>query len=195
MKKNPYKIGTTYESDKFYYRQVKISDAQSLLACYSDERAVSLFNSDNCASDFYYRRKIEMINCIKFWNSEYKSKYYIRYAVIDKNSKIAIGTLEFFAKKTSHSEYGRVGVLRIDLCTEYESQEMINDILIMVEENFVRDFDVDVIITKAIPLAFERIDSLRGNSYKKIEEKGIVNYEHYYLKTVTTSTGVTYGLG
>jgi len=182
MRKDPYSLNTTYESEFFRFRQVQLEDASDLLFCYGDEKSAALFNSDNCTSDFYYKTPPEMLNCIKFWVSEFKQRGYIRHVIHDKRRDKIIGTVEFFHKRGEFGSLGRVGLLRLDLASPYELKEEIDDILIMIHDNMYRDFEVDTILTKAIPLAFERIDALKGFEYKKFEDRSVIKYSDYFYR-------------
>lgn len=88
------------ESDKFLLREIiEDTDAEDLLKVYSNKAAVPLFNSDNCVNGFYYVSLEEMKDTIAFWKREYRSRYYVRWAIIDKKAKCAIGTIELFNRK------------------------------------------------------------------------------------------------
>ena len=87
------------ESDKFLLREIEAADAEDLLKVYSDKDAVPLFNSDNCVNDFYFVSIEEMKNTMAFWKREYQNRYYVRWAIVDKNVNCAIGTIELFNRK------------------------------------------------------------------------------------------------
>ena len=74
------------ESEKFLLREIEDGDAEDLLKVYSDKDAVPLFNSDNCVNGIYYTSIEEMQDTIAFWKREYKNRYYVRWAIIDKNA-------------------------------------------------------------------------------------------------------------
>jgi hypothetical protein len=62
-----------------------------------------------------------------------------------------------------------------------ETQSVIDDILEIVNENFYKVFDVEAILTKAIPDANERVSSLAQKGYKPLNRKfGI--YDDYFVK-------------
>lgn len=48
---------------------------------------------------FYYTSIEEMKDTIAFWKREYQSRYYVRWAIIDKNANQAIGTIELFNRE------------------------------------------------------------------------------------------------
>lgn len=50
-----------FENKRFNLRFISIDDCDGLLKVYSDEKAVPLFNSDNCGGDdFYYNTRERM---------------------------------------------------------------------------------------------------------------------------------------
>ena len=49
---NVYEECPVYETTSFTLRLVKLEDARSLLACYSDKKAILKMNADSCTSDF-----------------------------------------------------------------------------------------------------------------------------------------------
>ncbi len=179
---DPYVDCPVLESENFSFRLVQDDDAQDLLACYADEKAVPLFNSDNCTSDFYYRTAEEMQRCIGFWVREYEQRYYIRFAIVDKRSKQAIGTVEYFAKDEAFEDFGVVGVLRLDLASPYEKEGYITEILQMVEEKFHQTFGTQSVITKAIPEARERVRALSTAGYEPLPEGTIVQFGDYHVR-------------
>lgn len=55
---NVYEKCPVFESEKYLLRMVEQGDAADLLSVYSDEKAVPIFNSDNCNGDYYILQKI-----------------------------------------------------------------------------------------------------------------------------------------
>lgn len=181
-KVNPYQKCPVYETNRFFFRLVRETDDEDLLECYSDQISKKFFNSDNCTSDFVYNTLEEMQSCIRFWLDEYKKHYYVRFSVVDKIMEKAIGTIEFFAKDELYSVYGIIGILRIDLVSTYEKEDMIKEILGMVDDNLYDDFGVDSILTKAIPEDKQRLVALKVMGYSLAKEK-ILPFDFYYIKT------------
>jgi len=97
----------------------------------------------------------------------------------DTNEKI--GTIEMF-KREAEDEFNNYGVLRIDLQSKYEKQKYIDDILEIANENFFDLFNVEQILTKAIPNATERIESLKKKSYVPLNRK-MMMYGDYFIRT------------
>ena len=153
-----------------------------MLECYSDPKAAQFFNSDNCTSDFVYNSVDEVAECIDFWIEEYKRGYYVRFSVLSKIENKAIGTIEMFSKEKNYGRSGIVGVLRLDLASPFETQNTLKSILRIVEDNFYRDFVVDSIVTKSIPLAVTRNKVLVESGYKKLDQGEIVSYPHYFIR-------------
>ncbi|MCM1991626.1 GNAT family N-acetyltransferase [Oceanirhabdus seepicola] len=182
-KENPYERCPIYESKGFILRLVEEKDSEDLLECYSNPIAAKFFNSDNCTSDFIYETLDEMKECIKFWICEYKNNGYVRFSIVDKIRNKAIGTIEMFAKQDYIGEFGEVGVLRLDLASKYEKVEVITELLDTIEANFYCDFEVENIITKAIPEAIQRVSALKNRGFRELETNTIVPFDCYFLKS------------
>lgn len=177
--KNIYEECPIYKNKLITLIQTNMEDAQELLKCYSDEKAVPFFNSDNCNGDNFHYTTIErMKQAIDFWDFSYKNKYFVRWTVILNDTKVKVGTIEMF-HRVAEDEFNHYGILRIDLQSNYEVQPIIDDILEIVNENFFRAFDVEAILTKAIPSATERITSLVQEGYHPINRKLMI-YDDYY---------------
>ncbi|MBU5437492.1 GNAT family N-acetyltransferase [Tissierella sp. MSJ-40] len=178
--KDIYEECPIYKKKLITFRKTKMEDAQELLKCYSDKKAVQFFNSDNCNGDNFYYETIErMKQAIDFWNFSYKSKYFVRWTVILNDTDEKIGTIEMF-HRISDDEFNHYGVLRIDLQSKYETRPIIDEVLEIVSENFYKVFDVKAILTKAIPEATERITSLVQKRYKPINRKFMI-YDDYFV--------------
>lgn len=179
---NPYEKCPVYESESFILRLVEENDAKSLLKCYSDLSAVKFMNSDNCKFGFHFTTIDEVKNCILFWLNEYVEKRFVRFSVVDKQIQKAIGTIEMFGRKDADGKITGYGVLRIDLCSNYEKHSFIIELLKISNENFYDVFGVEQIITKAIPTATERISALTESGYLKLENKDILPYDNYHVR-------------
>lgn len=171
----------SYKKRIIYLKQTKAEDAIELLECYSDVKAVPFFNSDNCNGDgFYYQTVERMKQAIAFWEYSYQHKYFVRWTVslIETNEKI--GTIEMF-HRNADDEYNHYGVLRFDLKSKFEAQPIINEILDIADEHFYQAFNVNAILTKAIPIAYERISSLIHKGYQPLNKKLVV-YDDYFVR-------------
>lgn len=176
MIKDIYEECPMYKKKLITLKQTSMEDAEELLKCYSDEKAVPFFNSDNChGDDFHYTTIERMRGAVNFWNFSYKNKYFVRWTVIFNETKEKIGTIEMF-HRIAEDEFNHYG----DLQSKYEIQPVIDDILEIVNENFYRAFDVEAILTKAIPEAEERITSLVQKGYQPINRKLMI-YDDYYV--------------
>lgn len=178
---NPYEKCPIYESKNFILRLVEENDAENLFKCYSDLSAVKFMNSDNCTSDFHFTTINEVKNCIFIWLREYENKGYVRFSIEDKQNCKAIGTIEMFGRKDADGKITGYGVLRIDLCSNYEKHSYITELLEISNKHFYDVFGVKQIITKAISTATERILALIENGFLKLENN-IIPYGDYYIK-------------
>lgn len=169
-----------YKKKLITLRQTNMEDAEDLLKCYSDEKAVPFFNSDNCNGDnFYYTTMERMKKQIEVWDFCYRNKHFVRWTVILNNTNEKIGTIEMF-HRIADDKFNHYGLLRIDLHSDYETQPIINEILEIVNENFYEAFDVKAILTKAIPDAAERITSLVRIGYQPLNSK-VMTYDDYFV--------------
>lgn len=180
---NPYEQCPVYETAHYTLRLVEPTDANDLLTCYSDPAAVRFMNSDNCSSDFNYVTLEQMQACIGFWLREYAAGGYVRFAVVDRSSVKAVGTIEMFG----HQEPGddlRTGIMRLDLRADHERQGRIGELLQLAEDRFYEVFAVQRIITKAIPEATERIAALESHGFFGLNGLFRGRYAHYYTRPV-----------
>ena len=115
-------------SEHFLLRQTCADDRDDLLKVYSDTAAVPIFNSDNCTGDFYITTPEDMAACIAFWQREYGLRYYVRWSILCRETGSAIGTIELF-HRTAADFYNHVGLLRLDLRSDYETRDAITEIL------------------------------------------------------------------
>ncbi|CDE53624.1 putative uncharacterized protein [Roseburia sp. CAG:303] len=136
---------------------------------------------------FYYTTMEEMKDTIAFWKREYQNRYYVRWAIIDKNDNCAIGTIELFNRKTK-DYFNNCGLLRLDLRSDYEKQDIIEDILGLIIPETRDMFACEMIATKAISIAKERIKALEHKGFCLSEESVIghdgTKYNSYYFREV-----------
>lgn len=165
-----YETCPEFRSDRFLLRQVTLDDCDDLLKVYSDPAAWPIFNSDNCTGDFHMTRKEDMENCIRFWLQEYGQRYYVRWSVIDRSTDQAIGTIELF-NRTAEDFYNNVGLLRLDLRSDYENETAITEILSLLLPSVWELFSCNGIATKIPACAQTRRDTLCGLGFQFSPEK------------------------
>jgi hypothetical protein len=175
---DPYKICPTFETETFILRLVSEEDSEELLKCYSDNKAQKIFNSDRCTGDFCIYTIEDMLQCIRAWLYAYSQQEFIRFAIIDKSLSKAIGTVEMFGYVGKCKT--KTGILRVDVSSEYEIENNLNEIFSVCNENFFDLFEVDIIATKAIPQAVERRQTLLKMDFS---EGKVYEGEHYYLRS------------
>ncbi len=151
-------------------------DCADLLKVYSDEKAVPLFNSDNCnGDDFHYTTMERMKQALDFWQFSYENRYFVRWTILDKTMDEAIGTVELCGES-------KRGILRLDIRSDYEKKDVILDLLWLCDVLF--DY-YNRIVTKAVPKASERIAALDEFGFKPYSEKMIghdgTEYGDYYV--------------
>lgn len=159
-----YETCPQFSSEHFLLRQTGMEDRDDLLKVYSDTAAVPIFNSDNCTGDFYMTKPEDMANCIAFWQQEYGQRYYVRWSIIDKGVGTAIGTIELFNRRAADF-FNNVGLLRLDLRSDYETGEAIMEILSALLPQAFELFSCEWIATKIPPCAAVRRDTLTGMGF------------------------------
>lgn len=177
-----YTVCPVYQTRSLMLRRTAPQDAEALLKCYSDERAVSFFNSDNCNGDTFYYTTIErMARTIGLWEASFKARQFIRWTISANSSGEIIGTVEMFYRTTTE-ELGPYGLMRIDLRSDFETPPVISELLDIADRHFYDAFDVETIVTKAIPEAKARTEALTQKGYKPLE-KEFLGFKHYYVKS------------
>lgn len=162
---NVYETCPQLSSERFLLKQTCMDDCDDLLKVYSDTAAVPIFNSDNCTGDFYMTRKEDMENCIRFWLQEYAQQYYVRWSIHDRAAGCAVGTIELF-NRTAKDFYNNVGLLRLDLRSDYENEEAITEILSTLLPPAYELFACDVIATKIPACARTRRETLARMGFR-----------------------------
>lgn len=183
--KDVYSICPQFENEKYKLRFVSRQDCSDLLKVYSDKKSVPLFNSDNCGGDdFYYTTENRMKEAIDYWHWEYAQRGFVRWTIIDKIVNEAVGTIELF-HRNANDFFTECGVLRLDLRSDYEKTEEIENILSLIIMPAFEMFLCEKIATKAIPEATERIHALKNLDFLTTEEKLIghdgTEYEAYLV--------------
>ena len=176
---NVYEKCPKIENDRYLLRFVEKNDADDLLKVYSDKNALPFFNSDNCDGDnFYYPTKEKMQNAIEFWLRSYETRWFVRWVIVDKISSEVIGSVEMF-HRTADDDFNDVGVLRLDVRSDYEKSESIQEILRLFIPDAYKLFDCNEIITKVPIYAVERMEAVQRYGFSKSEFLLIGTNDHY----------------
>jgi [ribosomal protein S5]-alanine N-acetyltransferase len=165
-----------FRNEKVILRLTNEEDTLELLNCYSDDKAVPFFNADNCGGDIFYYTTVErMKQAVDMWKWSFETKQFVRMTIIlsDKNEKI--GTIEMFNRGVAPF-YGVHGILRLDIMSKYENEEVIGDVLQLANTHFYKEFGVEWIATKAIGSAMERKKALTKLGYVPMEDFALKDY-------------------
>lgn len=177
---NIYETCPTLENENFLLRLVKDEDCDDLLRVYSDKNALPFFNSDNCDGDnFYYATKERMTEALGFWNLSYKNGWFVRLSIVDKTASNVIGTIEL-CLRVSEDEFNNMGILRIDVRSDYEKEEVLYDIAELITPHLSEMLGCNGIITKAPIYAVERIKAIQKAGFTKSEHLLIGKNGHAY---------------
>ena len=164
---NPYTACPTFDTEHFHLRLVKLSDAEDLLKCYGDPKAQALFNDDNCNTNFHFTSENYLENYIKSWLEAYENKHFVRFAIVDKASEKAVGTIEMFGMVGAYKSPR--GVLRVDICSEYEQPEFLDPLFTLCVREFFPLFKPEHMLHKAVPSAVHRIAILQKLGFEPID--------------------------
>jgi hypothetical protein len=156
---NPYTSCPTFDTEHFHLRLVRQSDAADLLKCYRDPKAQALFNDDNCNTNFQFTSENYLEDYIKSWIEAYENHHFVRFAIVDKSTNKAVGTIEMFEK----------GVLRVDICSEYEQPKYLDPLFTLCVREFFPLFNAKQMLHKAVPAATHRIEILQKLGFKPVD--------------------------
>lgn len=170
---NIFKTCPTLESEKFILRLLKEEDCEDLLKVYSDKNALPFFNSDGCDGDnFYYATKERMEEAVKFWQMSYENGWFVRLSIMDKAISKVIGTAEL-CLRVSEDAFHNMGILRVDVRSDYEREEVLYDIFSLVTPELEKLLGCKGVLTKAPLYAVERI--------KAIQKVGFTKSKHFLV--------------
>lgn len=165
-----------FKNETVTLRLINEDDTLELLNCYSDEKAVPLFNSDNCnGNTFYNTTPQQMKQAIDGWKWCYETKQFVRMTIILNQTDEKIGTIEMFNRGVT-PYYGVHGILRLDIMSKYEEEDILIAVLQLANEHFYKEFGVEWIVTKAIDCAAKRRDALTRLGYIPMKDFELKNY-------------------
>ena len=175
------------ESGRFVLRPVKREDCPDLLRVYSDEQAVPLFNSDNCpGDDFHYQTPERMAQAIRFWEFSYQNRFFVRWSIVDRQTMEVVGTIELF-RREAEDFFTDTALLRLDLRSDYEREDVLKEILILIVETACEMFNCDTITTKAVPAARARRNVLETIGFQEspntLKGHDGTPYQHYFIRS------------
>lgn len=167
---NIYEECPTLENDRFLIRLTTKEDCVDLLEVYSDKNALPFFNSDNCHGDnFYYATKERMSEAIDFWEMLYENGWFVRLSIVDKVVSKVIGTVKV-CLRVSEDVFNNMGILRLDVKSEYEKERFLYDIFSIVTPHMNEMLGCHGTITKVPIYAIERINAIQRAGYTKSKD-------------------------
>ena len=109
-----------------------------------------------------------MKEAIDFWTMSYKNGWFARLSIIDKKEQTAIGTVEL-CLRVSEDEFNNMGILRVDVRSDYEKESFLHSIFSLVTPNLEKMLGCNGILTKAPIYAIERINAIQKLGFTKSE--------------------------
>lgn len=182
---NPYENCPIFENEIYLLRLLENADADDLLAVYSDQKAQRLFNADNCTGDF----KIDSLECmqrmVSYWLRSYQIQDFIRWTIYDKTIQKAVGTIELFLRR-ANDYYNDCALLRLDLHSDYENEDVISKIILLILMPIFAMFPCKMIATKIIPEGRARKNAFEAMGFSASKETLIgghsgVPYTDYFV--------------
>ena len=173
---SPYVVRPVHETEHLRLRLVSLDAADDLLGCYADPDAWPIFNTDACTGDFRCATVEDVHATIAMWLECYRRQEFVRCSVVDRATGRVIGTTEMFGRVGAYAT--SPGILRIDLASAYERQDVLRELLDLASSELMPQFDVDAVVTKAVPEAVQRRAALSAAGYRPyvFPERG----EHYF---------------
>ena len=122
---------------------------------------------------------------IEFLLRSYTSKWFDRRKIINKEAHKAIGSIEVF-HRSANDDFNHVGVLRLDLKSEYETSEEISTIMNLIVPPAFDLFECEEIITKVPVYAVERMEAMKRVGFKKSTKLLVGTIDGYAYKDYWT---------
>lgn len=172
----------TYETGRFKIRKLKKGDAEELFTCYSDPEAARFFNGDCCGDDFYYTDRDKFRECVEYWLSRYELQDFVRWSIQDKERGQLIGTIEVCPSLKYAVDGRRMGILRIDLKSEYERLDVLKELMDVLIANVYEDFEVASVIMKIPKYARERQKLIKEYQFVNAKDECNIDLDDYYIR-------------
>ena len=171
-----------YETEHFRIRQLEIGDTDGLFYCYSDPEAARYFNGDCCGDDFYYTDKEKFRKCVEYWLDRYELQDFVRWSIQDKERDQLIGTIEVCPSLKYAVDGRKMGILRIDLKSEYERLDVLKELMDILLANIYEDFEVASVIMKIQKDAEERQKLIQEYQFVNAKDECNISLEDYYIR-------------
>ncbi len=109
-----------------------------------------------------------MAEAIGFWHMSYENGWFVRLSIVDKTVSSVIGTIEL-CLRVSKDEFNHMGILRVDVRSDYEQEDMLYDIFLLIMPKFEEMLGCKGVLTKAPIYAIERIKAIQKAGFTKSE--------------------------
>lgn len=182
MKKDVFHNCPTYQSERFEIRKMEMQDAHGLFRCYSNPQSARYFNGDCCGDDFYYTDYEKFLECMKFWESRYKAKDFVRFTIVDQEQKKIAGMVEVCPSYKYSVDDSKIGILRIDLLPEYENEKMFKELFEIILGHIYEDFNVQAVLIKAQDYATVRRNVLKQFHFVTAMDECNISFKDYFIR-------------
>lgn len=179
---DPFTRCPIYETKHFILRKLVMDDSQDLFQCYSDPLAAKFFNGDNCGDDFFYDDFHKFTECVRYWLRAYDIHDFVRFSIVNKKDNRVIGTAEICPSHKYSKAIETIGILRIDIMSPFETKILLKELYDVLIANIYKDFQVDFLLTKAIPKAKIRRRILKESLFVDAAPKCNIPFADYYIR-------------
>jgi RimJ/RimL family protein N-acetyltransferase len=171
-----------YQSEHFLFRKMKMEDAERLFQCYSNRQAARYFNGDCCNDDFYYTDFNKFMDCMKYWESRYQAKDFVRFTIVDRDHGNIIGMAEVCPSYKYSADGLCMGILRIDNLPEYETESSMQEMMTLIINHVYKDFGVKSILMKAQDYAEVRRKVLKQLQFVPAQDECNISFNDYFIR-------------
>lgn len=119
---------------------------------------------------------------MEYWLSCYEARDFVRWSVLDKGSGLLIGTIEVCPSLKYAVDGRQMGILRIDLKSEYEQWPVLKELMDVLVCHIYEDFEVASVIMKIQKDARERQKLIKEYQFVTAKEECNISLEGYYIR-------------
>ena len=118
---------------------------------------------------------------MEYWLSRYEAQDFVRWSIQDKEKKSLIGTVELCPSLKYAVDGKMMGILRIDLKSEYEKQAVLEELVDILMVHIYEDFQVASVIMKIQKDAKERQKLIKKYQFVSAKEECNIGFSDYYV--------------
>ena len=118
---------------------------------------------------------------MEYWESRYEVHDFVRLTIVDKERKKPVGTIEICPSKKYSVDDKWMGILRIDILPEYETEEAFGELMGEILLHIYKDYGVDSVLMKARDDAAARRSVMQKLFFVPAKEECNISYLDYFI--------------